>query len=102
MSNQNRYDRYPYKSRRRYSDRPRHQPRRRVWQAPEPARPCVVRRLSAEVLMDYNPEAKRLLVSPDYAFFKFPSKSKAQKAIWHTVQAEGIPMGHRDFLIEEL
>jgi len=76
--------------------------RRKRKQAPIPPKPCVVRYLPADTLMQYFPNVKQLFVLDDGSYKEFPSKSEAQKAIWHTVQASGVPMSHKDYQIEEL
>jgi len=76
--------------------------RRKRKQAPIPAKPCVVRYLPADTLMQYFPDVKQLFVIQDGSYKEFPSKSAAQKAVWHTVQASGVPMSHTDYQIEEI
>ena len=89
---------------RRNSDRPRYQSKRKykIKQDPEPPKPCVVRYLPEDVLMDYWPDEKQLTVLPFGSYYEFSSKVMAQKAIWHTVQASGIPGSHVNYKIEEL
>lgn len=68
----------------------------RVKQAPESAKPCHV--LLSGKACYYDKRQKRLFVHP-LAVTEFPSKSEAQKAIWHTTHEDGT---YKDYVIKEL
>jgi len=54
------------------------------------------------LLLDYDKENKKLYFAAHSLGHEFPSKRKAQIAIWHTVQKSGKPGSHVDYRIEEV
>jgi len=90
---------------RHYHGKTKHQPRprkRRQYTPPEPAKPCRVRYLPEDTLLFYDKVKKNLENEPFGFFTDFPSKRKAQVAIWHTVKKSGQPGSHVDYRIEEV
>jgi len=82
--------------------KPRPQKKQRKYTPPEPPKKCVVRYLPDETLMFYNKVEKTLEIVSFGTYTEFPSKRKAQIAIWHTVQKSGEPGSHVNYRIEEL
>lgn len=66
---------------------------------PEPPIQCAVKYLPTGKFLQFNKEAKELFAAGDFSFNTFPSKHKAQIAIWHTVQKSGKPGSHVDYEI---
>ena len=76
---------------------------RRVRQTPEPPVPCVVKHIPTNSLCRYAEDVKLLLHGDQrQSGHVFPSRTQAKKAIWHTVQNIGEPMGHLDYEIERV
>lgn len=76
---------------------------KRVRVAPAPAVACVVMRWvdgeSNALPTAYVEDLKLLILADDKIGYVFNSRSEAKRAIYHTVQREGVPGGHVDFQI---
>lgn len=70
---------------------------------PPAAKRCRVVYAPNKTAMYYDPEQKMLMFPSDgFQPTIFPAKSKAQTAIWMTVQNSGGYYGYAEFVIEEI